>query len=230
MTKIELKNVSVDLPIYGAHNMNLKGKLLSAISMRKSEIETIRALKNVSLNLNIGDRVGIQGPNGAGKTTLLKILAGILEPNQGSVQIEGYVVSMIDQSLGFDMNCTGRENIIRRGIFLRQTRSTMNGRMAQIIEFSELGDRIDHPLYTYSNGMRTRLAFSISTCVEPEILIIDEGIGMADEQFSQKASVALNQFVSKSKILVMASHSKHLLNLFCDSIIEIKNGEIQDTI
>lgn len=229
MPQIQLTNVSVDIPIYGAHNMNLKGKLLSAISKTKSELETISALRNVSLNLKDGDRVGIQGPNGAGKTTLLKVIAGILKPSQGTAHIDGFVVSMIDQALGFDMNCTGRENVMRRGIFLRQSKSMMDSRMDQIIDFSELGNRIDHPLYTYSNGMRTRLAFSISTCVDPEILIIDEGIGTADEYFSRKAALALNQFISKSKILVVASHSKQLLKLFCTSTIDIRNGEIYDS-
>jgi len=224
MASIELKNVTVDLPIYGAHNMNLKGRVANFLARRETEVEIIRALHDVSLSIKDGDRIGIVGPNGAGKTTLLRVMAGILKPSQGEVAIQGTVVSMIDQSLGMDPQCSGIENIFRRGIFLNQNTQQMQGRVEDIVEFSGLGDRIRHPLYTYSSGMRARLAFSIATSIEPEILIIDEGIGAADEEFSERASVRLDAFLKNAGILLLASHSNQLIESWCSKKIAITGG------
>lgn len=225
MASIELKNVTIDLPIYGAHNMNLKGRVANFLARRDTEVEVIRALNDVSLSIKDGDRIGIVGPNGAGKTTLLRVMAGILKPSQGEVFIQGSVVSMIDQGLGLDPQCSGIENIFRRGIFLNQSTQQMQSRVDDIVKFSGLGDRIRHPLYTYSSGMRARLAFSIATSVEPEILIIDEGIGAADEEFSERASVRLNSFLKNAGILILASHSNLLIEKMCLNRIEIVSGQ-----
>jgi ABC-2 type transport system ATP-binding protein len=226
MASIEIKNVTVDLPIYGAHNMNLKGRVANFLARRETEVEIIRALNDVSLSIKDGDRIGIVGPNGAGKTTLLRVMAGILKPTQGEVTIQGSVVSMIDQGLGMDPQCTGIENIFRRGIFLNQSTQQMQGRIDDIVEFSGLGDRIRHPLYTYSSGMRARLAFSIATSVEPEILIIDEGIGAADEEFSERASVRLDTFLKNAGILLLASHSHRLIETWCTSQFLMTQGNL----
>ena len=227
MAHIELKNVTVDLPIYGAHNMNLKGRVANLIARRETEVEVIRALNEVSLSINDGDRIGIVGPNGAGKTTLLRVMAGILKPSQGEVTIQGTVVSMIDQGLGMDPQCSGVENIFRRGIFLNQSTQQMQGRVDDIVEFSGLGDRIRHPLYTYSSGMRARLAFSIATSIQPEILIIDEGIGAADREFSERAAFRLNTFLKNAGVLLLASHSNHLIENWCTKKIQIRSGQIE---
>ena len=211
MAHIEITNVTVDLPIYGAHNMNLKGRVANFLARRETEVEIIRALDNVSLSIKDGERIGIVGPNGAGKTTLLRVMAGILKPSQGNVNILGSVVSMIDQGLGMDPQCTGIENIFRRGIFLNQSTQQMEEHLDDIVEFSGLGDRIRHPLYTYSSGMRARLAFSIATSVKPEILILDEGIGAADEEFAERAATRLDAFLQNAGILLLASHSNQLI-------------------
>jgi len=226
MASIELKNVTVDLPIYGAHNMNLKGRVANFLARRETEVETIRALNDVSLSIKDGDRIGIVGPNGAGKTTLLRVVAGILIPSHGEVAIHGTVVSMIDQGLGMDPQCSGIENIFRRGIFLNQSTQQMQRRVEEIVEFSGLGERIRHPLYTYSSGMRARLAFSIATSVEPEILVIDEGIGAADEEFIERSTIRLNEFLNKAGILIMASHNSLLLQQFCSSKFSLSRGNI----
>jgi len=226
MPHINVTNVTVDLPIYGAHNMNLKGRVANFFARRETEIEVIRALNDISLSINDGDRVGIVGPNGSGKTTLLRVMAGILKPTQGNVEIQGTVVSMIDQGLGMDPQCTGLENIFRRGIFLNQSTQQMQDRLDEIVDFSGLGDRIRHPLYTYSSGMRARLAFSIATSVEPEILIIDEGIGAADEEFSERAAGRLDSFLQNAGILILASHSHQLLDSWCTKKIRIESGHL----
>jgi ABC-2 type transport system ATP-binding protein len=229
VASIELKNVTVDLPIYGAHNMNLKGRIAKILARQETEVETIRALNNVSLSIRDGDRIGIIGPNGAGKTTLLRVMAGILNPSQGEVTIQGSVVSMIDQSLGMNPQCSGIENIFRRGIFLNQSSQQMQSRVDDIIEFSGLGDRIRHPVYTYSTGMRARLAFSIATSIRPEILIIDEGIGAADEEFSERASARLKDFLKNAGILLLASHSTQLVDSWSSRKITLLNGTIKET-
>ena len=226
MPHIKVTNVTVDLPIYGAHNMNLKGRVANFLARRETEVEIIRALNDISLSINDGDRVGIVGPNGSGKTTLLRVMAGILKPTQGNVEIQGTVVSMIDQGLGMDPQCTGLENIFRRGIFLNQSTQQMQDRLDEIVDFSGLGDRIRHPLYTYSSGMRARLAFSIATSVEPEILIIDEGIGAADEEFSERAGGRLDSFLHNAGILILASHSHQLLDSWCTKKIRIESGQL----
>jgi len=226
MAHINVKNVTVDLPIYGAHNMNLKGRVANILARRETEVEIIRALNDISLSINDGDRVGIVGPNGSGKTTLLRVMAGILKPTQGNVEIQGTVVSMIDQGLGLEAQCTGIENIFRRGIFLNQSTQQMQDRLDDIVEFSGLGDRIRHPLYTYSSGMRARLAFSIATSVKPEILIIDEGIGAADEEFAERAGGRLDSFLQNAGILLLASHSNQLIESWCKKKVRLESGQL----
>ena len=226
MAHIDITNVTVDLPIYGAHNMNLKGRVANFLARRETEVEIIRALDNVSLSIKDGERVGIVGPNGSGKTTLLRVMAGILKPSQGNVSIHGSVVSMIDQGLGMDPQCTGIENIFRRGIFLNQSTQQMEEHLDDIVEFSGLGDRIRHPLYTYSSGMRARLAFSIATSVKPEILILDEGIGAADEEFAERAATRLDAFLQNAGILLLASHSNQLIESWCNRKIRLESGQV----
>jgi ABC-type polysaccharide/polyol phosphate transport system ATPase subunit len=209
--------------------MNLKGRVASLVTRQKSGLELIKALDGLSLSIQNGERIGIVGPNGSGKTTLLRVLAGVLVPTSGTIEIQGSVVSMIDQGLGLDAQCTGIENIFRRGIFLNQSKYQMRKRVDEIIEFSGLGARIRHPLYTYSSGMKARLAFSIATSVKPEILIIDEGIGAADEEFADRASIRLEAFLRDAGILVLASHSNQLIDTWCTRKVRIETGRVESS-
>jgi ABC-2 type transport system ATP-binding protein len=222
----EIMSILVDLLIYGAHNMNLKGRVDNFLARRETEVEIIRALNDISLSIKDGERVGIVGPNGSGKTTLLRVMAGILKPTQGTVEIQGSVVSMIDQGLGLDPQCTGIENIFRRGIFLNQSTRQMQERLDEIVDFSGLGDRIRHPPYACSSGMRARLAFSIATSVEPEILIIDEGIGAAAELFADRAAARLDAFLQNAGILLLASHSNQLIESWCNKKVRLESGQL----
>lgn len=221
-----LKDVVVNLPIFGSHNMNFKKRLVHAISGQRDELEYVNALRNVSLEAGSGDRIGIVGPNGAGKTTLLRVVAKILPPTTGSVSISGEVVSMIDQGLGLDPQFTGLENIFRRGVYLNQSRAFMDSKVDDIVSFSGLGIRINHPLYTYSAGMRTRLAFSISTAVKPDVLVMDEGLGTADEEFSARARSRFDELVGGTGILFLASHSSELIRRYCNRLVVMENGRI----
>jgi lipopolysaccharide transport system ATP-binding protein len=227
-TRVSLSHVDVDLPIFGAHNMNLKKRVVQIFTGKSAKVEYVSALRDVSLDVVAGDRVGIIGPNGAGKTTLLRVVADILAPTRGTVSINGEVVSMIDQSLGLDPQFTGLENIFRRGIYLNQDREFMEAQVDDIIEFSGLGDRIRHPLYTYSSGMRTRLAFSIATSVRPDILVLDEGLGMADEEFNLRASARFKELLGRAGILFLASHNRALIDEYCNRIIRLEAGRIVD--
>jgi len=228
MAHIELRNVCVKLPIYGAQNMNLKSRLLQLVTGRRPEIEAIEALRNITLSVRDGERVGIVGPNGAGKTTLLRVASGILTPTSGSVTIEGRVVSMLSSMLGVDPQFTGYENIIRRGVFLNLSPEEMQARVPEIAEFSGLGNRLRHPVRTYSSGMVARLAFSIATSADPDILIIDEGIGMADAEFAARATARFHEFIDRSRVLLIASHNEAFLAGICNRLVRLDSSYLQD--
>jgi len=179
------------------------------------------ALAGVDLDVERRRIVLLRGPNGAGKTTLLRVAAGILTPTQGTVRIQGSVVSLLDSSVGLDPNCTGYENVIRRGIYLNQTLKQMEARVDEITEFSGLGDRMRHPVRTYSSGMRARLAFSIATSIDPDILVIDEGIGTADAEFAERAAARYRDLLQRTRIVLLASHNEHYLASMCDRFVRL---------
>lgn len=221
MARIRLRNVGVTLPIYGEHNMNLKNRVVQLVTGRRPEIESIEALRNINLTVEHGERVGIIGPNGAGKTTLLRVASGILPPTTGSVEIEGSVVTMLTSMLGLDHQFTGYENIIRRGVFINQTPAQMDAKVDEIAAFSGLGDRLRHPVRTYSSGMVARLAFSIATAAEPDILIIDEGLGVADAEFADRARARFLDLIDRSRILIITSHSPDFLGGICSRYVRL---------
>ena len=218
MTSIVFDNVSVDFPIYNSNTRSLKNKLIQVatggqLGADKHGRVVVRALENINFELKDGDRVGLLGHNGAGKSTLLRLLGGVYEPTFGKSTIIGQIGSLIDISLGIDPETTGRDNIYIRGALLGLTRSQVKVKIDEIIDFSELGDFVDMPLRTYSTGMHMRLAFSVSTIIRPEILLMDEWLSVGDESFQHKVENRLNDLVSSAKILVIASHSKELLSL-----------------
>jgi len=228
MARIRLREVSVRLPIYGEHNMNLKSRVVQLATGRRPEIEHIDALRNINLTVEHGQRVGIVGPNGAGKTTLLRVASGILPPTTGTVDIEGSVVTMLTSMLGLDYQFTGYENIIRRGVYINQTPAEMEAKLDEIAAFSGLGDRLRHPVRTYSAGMVARLAFSIATAAEPDILIIDEGLGMADAEFTKRARARFHDLLDRSRILVITSHSQDFLAGICTRLVHLESSYLVD--
>jgi ABC-2 type transport system ATP-binding protein/lipopolysaccharide transport system ATP-binding protein len=186
----------------------------------------VQALDQVSLKFNEGDRVALIGHNGAGKTTLLRVLAGIYEPRSGSIQIEGRVTPMFDINLGIDPESTGYENIILRGLYMGLTRAEIMARRDSVAEFTELGPFLDIPVRTYSAGMQARLAFAMATCIEPEVLLLDEGIGAGDAKFLEKANERLDQFIKKAGILVLATHSGELVQRLCNRAVLMEHGRM----
>jgi len=226
MASIELTNVTVDIPLLGGDDSNIKGRIVRKIKRSAPRDQSIRALNNISLDLRDGARIGLVGGNGAGKTTMLRVMAGIYTPTAGSSRIEGKVASLFDAGMGIDLSATGYDNITLRGMFLGESRAAMEERTAEIADFSGLGDRLHHPVSTYSAGMMARLGFSIATSLDPEVLLVDEGIGTADAEFTARARVRLEEFMGRAGILVLASHSVDLLGQFCDEAVLMDRGTL----
>jgi ABC-2 type transport system ATP-binding protein len=229
--RVDAWDACVDFPIFDAKTRSLKkavlGKAGGTIGANASNVVVVEALKNIDLHLEHGDRVGLVGHNGAGKSTLLRLLSGIYEPTRGACKIDGRVAPVFDLGVGMDPEISGYENILIRGMFLGMSRREMLKRVDEIAEFTELGDYLKMPLRTYSTGMRVRVSLGVVTSIDPEILILDEGIGAVDAEFMKKARVRLQDLVKRSGILVFASHSNEFLAQLCDRALWIDHGEIK---
>jgi ABC-2 type transport system ATP-binding protein/lipopolysaccharide transport system ATP-binding protein len=225
---IALRNVSVRFPVLSFRDRSLRSRFVSAVMLRRNTAvpHIVSALNDVSLDIRAGDRVAIIGANGAGKTTLLRVLAGIYHPTSGSVDVLGRCLPLFDLSAGFDEEATGYENIMRRGLVIGARRSEIDAKRAEIAAFTELGDRLDLPLRTYSSGMMLRLIFAVATAVEGEIVLLDEWIGVGDQQFRKKARQRLDEIVVRAGILVLASHDIELIKSTCNRAILLEEGRI----
>lgn len=230
MAKISLKNISLEYPIYSSGPRMFTKKLLSLASAgvisSNEKYNFVKGLDSIDLELKSGDRLGIIGGNGAGKTTLLKTIAGIYCPTAGERKVIGQITTLISIGFGMDEESSGYENIILGGLALGFTKRNMEEKFADIEEFTELGNFLSMPIKTYSAGMRLRLAFAIATCIEPEILLIDEGIGAGDAEFYEKAKKRVQKFIKRASILILASHSDDLIKQFCNKAIYMGHGKI----
>lgn len=228
---IKLQNVSLEFPIYGHEPRMLTKKILSLASagkfVRNHKIPYVRSVDNLSLDIKVGERVGLIGNNGAGKTSILKLMAGIYQPTHGSIHAEGTIFPILGSGFGLDHEATGYENIVLGGIALGHSVKTIQEKIPEIEEFTELGEFLHMPLKTYSAGMMTRLAFAITTSIKSDILVIDEGIGAGDKDFNTKAQKRLDQFLQEASILVLASHSEELIKKFCTHGLVMKGGKKQ---
>jgi len=228
---IETREAWVEFPIFDAKSRSLKKTFLGtaggAIGRNTENVVVIEALRDITMTLKMGDRVGLVGHNGAGKSTLLRLLSGIYEPTRGRTAIRGRVAPVFDLGVGMDPEITGYENIIIRGLFLGQTRKQMLAKIDEIADFTELGEYLSMPLRTYSTGMRVRLAMGVVTSIDPEILLLDEGIGAVDADFLKKAQVRLQALVERSGILVFASHSNEFLARLCKTAMWIDHGAVK---
>lgn len=236
MAHVELKNVSIDIPVFDS-NRSLRralygkciGKLGGELYESSKKHVYVRALNNVSLKIEAGDRIGLIGHNGAGKSTLLNVLAGIYQPHSGTIKTQGKITPLFNPSLGLDMDDTGYDNIYTMGMYQGLSKEEIEAKRDEIIAFSELGDFIHSPVRTYSSGMVVRLSFAIVTSLEPEILLMDEGIGAGDANFASKAAKRLDSFYKKINILVLASHSDDLIKQLCNKAILLERGTIIKT-
>jgi len=232
MTSIVVEHVTVEFPIYGSQKSLRKelfgratGGLIRREGARNRRV-TVRALSDVSLRLGDGDRLGLIGHNGAGKSTLLRVLAGVYEPAGGRVAISGRVSPLFNTSPGLDMDDTGYDNIRTCGLLLGMTRDEIARKIPDIEQFSELGDYLSLPVRTYSTGMMTRLSFAIGTAIDPEILLLDEGLGAGDARFAERAARRVDELIARSRVLVLASHSTDLIRSMCNRAMLFESGRI----
>lgn len=193
----------------------------------KIKYEEFWALKNVSFEVERGEVVGIIGHNGAGKSTLLKVISGILKPTGGSLEVHGNVVPMLELGSGFDHDLTGRENIFLNGSILGYSEKYLKEKYEQIVEFSELGKFIDVPIRNYSSGMLMRLAFSIATVVQPEILIVDEILAVGDAAFQEKSKARMLELMGGGTTVLFVSHSLEQIREMCDRVIWLEHGQVK---
>jgi ABC-2 type transport system ATP-binding protein len=230
LVSIIAADACVDFPIFDARSRSLKKTVIGMVGgniTTDTKVPVIEALRDINLTLKHGDRVGLVGHNGAGKSTLLRLLAGIYEPTRGAAEIHGRVAPVFDLGVGMDPEISGLENIIVRGLFLGMTRKQMEERIDDIAAFTELGDFLEMPLRTYSTGMRIRLALGVVTSIDPEILILDEGIGAVDAAFLEKSKKRLAELVDRAGLLVFASHSDEFLRELCDTALWMEHGRIR---
>lgn len=230
MAFLRLNNATLDLPIYDVQGRSLKKRLASFRNRgtqpaeKKPDTVILRAINDLSLDINTGDRIGLIGHNGAGKSTLLRVLAGIYSPTSGSIETQGKTVPLLDISLGMDENSTGWQNVRLRGLLLGMSDNEIEKKREEIGNFSELGEFLNLPIRTYSTGMRVRLGFAISTAVDADILLLDEVMGVGDASFKDKANKRLAELHERSEIVVLALHDNGTIRKTCDKALWLERG------
>lgn len=234
MVGITLQNVSIDFPVYNSRSRGLINTIFGHSRREQNRVEAagmgnvcVHALHDISLALKPGDRIGLIGRNGAGKTTLLRVLSGVYEPTRGLMAQEGRISSLTDIMLGMDVDASGYDNIVMRGIVMGLDKRSAIALTPEIERFTELGEYLQLPVRTYSQGMLLRLAFAISTSITPDILLMDEMIGAGDASFVKKAQARINGLIDGVSILVLASHNESILQAFCTTGIVMKRGRIE---
>lgn len=231
MASVQFENVCVDYPVYMLEAKRLRANFLHRLSFgrlgaRRNERIVVSALKNITLNVDSGTRLGIIGLNGAGKTTLLQTVTGILEPSQGLRRVEGRVTALYNIGIGFDPEASGYENIRLRGLIMGLPPEEIEALVPDVERFTELGEFLKLPIRTYSAGMQVKLAFAIATSVVPEVLVMDEWIGAGDAMFKQRAHERLARVVESSSLFLLTSHAESLIKDNCDQAILLHRGEI----
>lgn len=226
-TIIKLENVSMSFNMATDKITSLKEYIIKLIK-REIFYKEFKALQNIDLEIKKGDILGIIGFNGAGKSTMLKVVSGILKPTKGSVSINGTIAPLIELGAGFDPELSGRENIYLNGAVLGINKKEIKNKIEDIIEFSELREFIDTPVKNYSSGMYARLGFSIATCIEPEILIVDEILSVGDYRFQEKSKKRIEDMMKKGTTIILVSHSIDDIKQLCNKVLWLEKGEIKD--
>lgn len=229
--EIIAKNASVDFPVFNSGHRSLRKNLLraatgGAIARDSSDHVVVKALDNINLTINPGDKVGLVGHNGSGKSTLLRVLAGAYIPTSGELKISGSIASLLDINLGMNWEATGYENIIVRGILMGLSRKEIESKIDEIASFADIGDFLYLPMRTYSSGMSMRLGFAVSTSIDADIILMDEWLSVGDAEFNEKAKIRLNEMLDNSSIMVLASHDESLVNSVCNKKITLEKGKI----
>lgn len=224
---ITVNNVSMRFNLGVEKNFSLKQFFIDILTHKKKEKSEFWALSDINFSVKKGEVVGFIGSNGAGKSTLLKIIAGVMKPTKGSVEIYGNICPMIELGAGFDMDLTARENIFLNGAVLGYSKEFLESKFDEIVEFSELKDFLDVPVRNFSSGMVARLAFSIATIVDPEILIVDEILSVGDIAFQQKSENKMRSMIGGGTTVLFVSHSIDQIKNLCDKVIWLEHGKIK---
>lgn len=225
---IKMHDVNLYYPSTTYNTKTIKQEVFSLLKLqrKKENLQDVHALKNFNLEVSEGERLGVIGFNGAGKSTLLRAIAGLYPLASGTLETSGEIRSLFELTLGFDMESTGRENIMYRGLMLGGTPKEVKAKEQEIIDFSELGEFIDYPIRSYSSGMLVRLAFAISTAVQGDILLIDEVLSAGDINFQKKAKARMTSLMNDAKILVLVLHDMTSIQDICNRVILLNHGEI----
>lgn len=223
---IRAKNISMRYLMTYDRIKSIKEYLVQLVK-GKIKYEEFWALRNVSFEIKKGEVVGIIGHNGAGKSTLLKVISGILKPTDGEFEVHGNIVPMLELGSGFDHDLTGRENVFLNGAILGYTEEYLKAKYDEVVAFSELGKFIDVPIRNYSSGMLMRLAFSIATVVQPEILIVDEILAVGDATFQEKSKARMLELMSGGTTVLFVSHSLEQIREMCDRVIWLEHGNVK---
>lgn len=220
---IEVKNLCI-----GYKNIQAYSIKKSLLKFKKSHVEEFQAVKDVSFTVPKGEILGIIGKNGSGKSTMLKALAGIFNPDKGSIDLKGHTVSLMAIGVGFQKEVTGRENILLSGMLLGFSEEEIRAKMPAIIEFADLGKFIDMPVKTYSSGMHSKLAFSITAILETEIMLVDEVLSVGDAKFKKKSYAKMKELISnKDRTVIIVSHNIDTLKNLCNKVMWMHEGEIK---
>ena len=224
---ISANNISMEFKVSKDKIDTLKEYFIRTVKRNKSDSKFIRALDDVSFEIPKGDRVGIIGFNGAGKSTLLKVLAGVYDATEGTIETKGKIAPLLELGAGFDMNYTGKDNIFLNGAFLGYSEEFLKEKYDEILEFSELGDAINYHVKTYSSGMRAKLGFAIATIVEPDILILDEILSVGDIKFRKKSADKIRSLINSGITVLLVSHSVGQIRDLCNKAIWIDEGKLK---
>jgi len=195
-------------------------------SLKKLKSKEFWALKNINFRIPEGEVLGVIGGNGAGKTTLLRVLSGVLEPDTGTLEVNGRVTALLGLGTGFNSELSGRDNLYLNAMYLGMSEKEMEERFDEVVEFSGIGDFIDTPIRYYSSGMKARLGFSLAVNVEPDILIVDEVLATGDSAFQEKARDKMQSLLQKAKALIICSHNITFIQEICNQVIWLNHGEI----
>jgi ABC-type polysaccharide/polyol phosphate transport system ATPase subunit len=228
MSHIVLEDVHLSFTLRNRGASSLKDWVLSKFTGRKGPPSPqIHALQGVSFTVSDGERLGIVGHNGAGKSSLLRLLAGVYQPTSGTRTVRGKIGSLFELTLGFEQEATGWENIRYRGYLQKETPQSISAKMDDIAGFSELGSALDMPVRYYSSGMLVRLAFSIATAIEPDVLLVDEVLAAGDLTFQQKAIRRMRELMGRAHAIVLVSHELPTLAQMCDRVLWLDHGRVR---
>lgn len=221
---IEAKGLGVQYSLRFTKKTTIRQSMAQMLS--REPLEPFWALRDVSFDLQRGESLAVIGPNGAGKSTLLQVLAGIILPSEGAVEVYGHVSSLLTLGAGFDQELSGRDNILLAGAFLGLPDGVVRGLLPSIVEYADLGQFIDAPIKTYSSGMRARLGFAIATSVDPDILLLDEVLATGDAEFRDKSKARVIELVKAAKGIVLVTHDMGWVTEYCNRAILLEKGRV----